>query len=86
MHKTEFNTIKTTGIVNPTDWDDNGNIIEISLSLPGEIDYIIESNKKGKKLQKLLNKEIRVLGKLYKDKLNRDYISIIDYEVLKNYE
>lgn len=86
MNKIEYHTIKTKGIITPTDWDDDGKVIEISLSLPGEIDYIIELNKKGKKLLKFVNKEVKLVGKLYQDKLKREFINIIDFDLVKNNE
>jgi hypothetical protein len=50
------------GILVPVDWDEDGNILAIAVSTPGEQQYIVEKNSKGKELLGMIRQEVEVTG------------------------
>lgn len=56
----ELTTIR--GIVIPVDWDEDGNMLVAAISGSNEQEYVIEQDKKGKKLIGLIRQEIEVSG------------------------
>lgn len=52
------------GIVIPSDWDSNGNVISLSIATPNEEEYIIENRHNLSDLKKLLRREVVVNGSI----------------------
>ena len=52
------------GIVIPSDWDSNGNVISLSIATPNEEEYIIENHHNFSDLKKLLRQEVVVDGSI----------------------
>ena len=52
------------GIVIPSDWDSNGNVISLVIATRDEEEYIIENHQKLSNLKKLLRKEVVVNGSI----------------------
>ena len=52
------------GIVIPSDWDSNGNVISLAIATRDEEEYIIENHQKLSNLKKLLRKEVVVNGSI----------------------
>jgi hypothetical protein len=52
------------GIVIPSDWDSNGNVISLAIATPDEEEYIIENHHKLSNLKKLLRQEVVVNGSI----------------------
>ena len=59
------------GIVTPYDWDEEGNIIALTISALNEEEYLIDRNTKGKELIKHLHKQVRVTGQPVKRRGNK---------------
>ncbi len=53
-----------TGIILPNQWDENGNVIEISVYTDREEVYIVAQNKQIKELVNLTQTKVRVEGKI----------------------
>jgi hypothetical protein len=52
------------GIVIPSDWDSNGNVISLAIATRDEEEYIIENHQKISNLKKLLRQEVVVNGSI----------------------
>jgi hypothetical protein len=52
------------GIVIPSDWDSNGNVISLAIATRNEEEYIIENYQKLSNLKNLLRKEVVVDGSI----------------------
>ena len=52
------------GIVIPSDWDSNGNVISMAIATRNEEEYIIENHQKLLNLKKLLRQEVVVNGSI----------------------
>ena len=52
------------GIVIPSDWDSNGNVISLAIATRDEEEYIIENHQKLSNLKQLLRKEVVVNGSI----------------------
>jgi hypothetical protein len=61
---TEEDAVRTIvrGLVTPTDWDDNGNTLDISINSFDEQEYPIYMDTIGKKLISLCRREVEVKG------------------------
>ena len=62
LKETPMDSIK--GIVIPSDWDSNGNVISLAIATRDEEEYIIENHQKLSNLKKLLRKEVVVNGSI----------------------
>ncbi len=72
--------VTVTGIIVPVEWNENGNPVVIAISSHDEQEFIIDNrNKKGKKLEKSLRQNVKVIGKLGKSIKNRKVITVVDY-------
>ena len=54
------------GIVIPVEWDGEGNALAVAILSPDEQEYVIEQDKKGKKLIGLIRQEVEVSGVVIK--------------------
>jgi hypothetical protein len=72
-----FTTIR--GILVPADWDNEGNAVEVAVSTPGENEYVIEPDSKGRELLRLLRREVEVTGLLGKGKKDHKTITVKSY-------
>ena len=52
------------GIVIPSDWDSNGNVISMAIATRNEEEYIIENHQKLLNLKELLRQEVVVNGSI----------------------
>ncbi len=62
MKATSMDSIR--GIVIPSDWDSNGNVISLSIATRDEEEYIIENHHDLSDLKKLLRREVVVNGSI----------------------
>jgi hypothetical protein len=84
------------GTVTAVDWDEDGNIIAIAISVTIEsdefeeecyqIDYYVADTKKGNELSKLIDKLVRVTGKVAEDAEGNKTIYVSDYKVIEEDE
>lgn len=84
------------GTITAIDWDEDGNIVTVALSVMVEaenpeedsyqIDYYIANTKKGNELSKLIDKLVRVTGKVTENADGNKTIYVSDYKVLEEDE
>jgi len=70
-----------TGIVIPTDWNDDREVIAAALATADEKEYRISGNKKGKELFGYLQRQVEATGCLGKDEKGRMVITVLRYIV-----
>jgi hypothetical protein len=71
-------TATLTGIVIPTDWNDQ-DVVAAALATADEKEYRIDKNRKGKELLDYLQHQVEATGALSKDEKERDLITIKSY-------
>ena len=59
------------GIVVPTDWDSNGNVISLAIATGDEQEYLIENHQQIANLWTLLRQEVIVMGSIKSRKKHR---------------
>ena len=69
------------GIVIPVEWDDEGNALATTISSPGEEEYLVEHDAKGKELLRLIRQEIEVSGIVRKGIKGRNAITVRSYQL-----
>jgi hypothetical protein len=70
-----------TGLVIPTDWNDEQEVTAAALATADEKEYRIGGNKKGKELLSHLQRQAEVTGTLEKDERGRPVIRVKSYLV-----
>jgi hypothetical protein len=73
-------TATLTGIVIPTDWNDE-EVVAAALATADEKEYRIDKNRKGKELLDYLQHQVEVTGALGKDEKGRELITVKRYIV-----
>jgi len=71
------------GILVPLDWDEDGNVLAIAVSTPGEQEYVVEEDSKGKELLGVIRQEVEVTGVVGTGTKDRKTITVNSY-VLKS--
>ena len=69
-----------TGVVIPTDWDDEGNVIGVAISSHDETEYFVEKKGKGTDLLPLISKEVEVRG-VVREEENRKVIIVRKFSI-----
>jgi hypothetical protein len=69
-----------TGVVIPTDWDDEGNVIGIAISSHDETEYFVDKKGKGPDLLPLIRKEVEVSG-VVREEENRKVIIVRKFSI-----
>lgn len=82
MRKRAIRHVSTTvrGIVIPVEWDEDGNVLGIVVSTPGENDYLIEQDSKGRELLSHMRQEVEIIG-VVKGTKGDQTITVITYEL-----
>ncbi|MGA1796321.1 MAG: hypothetical protein ACMUIL_10735 [bacterium] len=75
--------VTLTGIITAVDWDEDDNVIAVSISTPDEEEYIIEDTPEGAELLDLVFQNIRVTGVIEEDEYGDKIITVESYEVLE---
>jgi hypothetical protein len=70
-----------TGIIIPTDWNDDQEVIALALATADETEYRINGNRKGKELRGYLQRQVEVTGLLNLDGKSRQIITVKRYIV-----
>ena len=55
--------INITGIIIPSNWDENGNVIQIAIYTNKEEVYLVEHNRQERELLKHIKRRVEVKGK-----------------------
>ena len=73
------------GYIIASDWDENDNIVEISLQ--AEIDdYFIVQNRFGKELIEQVDKKVEIRGVVTEDRDGTKWLKVSKYEILSDYD
>ena len=59
--------VKIRGLITPSEWDENGKILSISISTFDEEEYVVDKDEKGECLLPFLHKEIEIFGLIRKE-------------------
>jgi len=70
-----------TGVVSATEWDDEDNVIAVSI-ITDDDEYMIDSNKMAEELFDFLEEDVEVTGIVETDRDGSKRISVTSYEVL----
>jgi hypothetical protein len=71
-----------TGIVVPEGWDANDNVIRVGIKTSDYRGYVVEHNRLGKELMSLVNKKVRVKGRV-RERLDGEFMLNVDsYELI----
>ena len=73
-----------TGILIPQQWDDNGNVIGVSIQAFDESEYIIKTYKRGKKLLDFINQKVKVTGKVFEGEDGKLLVEVNRFEVIES--
>jgi hypothetical protein len=76
--------ITVRGLVIPVSWDGDGNPLSTSIHSPGEIEYFVEQDQKGKELLRLAAQEVEITGALTRTINDQRQIAVTHYRLLKN--
>jgi hypothetical protein len=79
LKKTQSATL--TGIVIPTDWNDDHEVVAAALATPDEKEYRIGGNRKGRELLGHLQHQVEATGPLSEDEKGRRVITVRRYIV-----
>lgn len=75
--------VQLEGVITPTDWDEDDNIISISISTPDEQEYIVKEDPVGDELIDLVYGFVKVRGILAEDEFGNKSISVESYELIE---
>lgn len=73
-----------TGILIPQQWDDNGNVIGVSIQAFDENEYIVKTYKRGKKLLDFINQKVKVTGKVFEGEDGKLLVEVNRFEVIES--
>jgi hypothetical protein len=71
-----------TGVVQAADWDDEDNVIAVTILADGE-EYFVENNAKGKELLEQVGKSVRATGMVETDEDGFRSITVSSFEILE---
>ena len=71
------------GIVTPINWDDDDNVIAVSISTPEEEEYFIKESPLAEELCELIHQCIRVTGVIKEDEYGEKSIYLEDYDLVE---
>jgi len=74
--------ITITGIVTPTDWDNDGNTIAVAISTPLEDEYLVDADTMGRELLELVGEKVIATGIVTEDEYWNKRIAVAKYELL----
>ena len=75
--------INITGIIIPSNWDENGNVIQIAIYTNKEEVYLVEHNRQERELLKHIKKRVEVKGKKSERLDGKNYIGVQKYMLLE---
>ena len=73
------------GIIIPAKWDENGNVIGVTIHTNDESVYIVEHTKKGEELLNYVNQKVEARGKIRERMDGSALISVGSYLSIENY-
>ena len=79
-------SVTVRGILIPVEWDEDGNALAVAVSAPGEKEYIVQQDSKGKELLALMRREIEIVGVIGKERKGRKTIAVRTYYLVTTAE
>jgi hypothetical protein len=64
MHKEQRDLTTVNGLITPTAWDEQGNVVGIAISSFNEIEYAVDKSGMGEELFAFLRKEVEATGEV----------------------
>ena len=61
-HQTGLGLFKIQGLIIPSTWDKDGNVLAVAVTTFDEDEYIVDGDEKGRQLIGLLREEVEVSG------------------------
>jgi hypothetical protein len=86
MKKTKSKDTVLVGVVVPAIWNENGQVTGTAINTFDEKEYIVEKDRSGRVLIKLLQKRVEVIGKIRERLDGKKTIRIQTVKSLKNSE
>lgn len=72
-----------SGLILPVEWDEKDNIIGVVIETADEESFIVEADKKGKELLKLIHHEIEATGGVREGEYGNMYIKLKSYALVQ---
>jgi hypothetical protein len=85
LKKKSTAVIKAMGVITPAQWDENDNIIGVSIQTLDEEEYIVEVNKIGQELITCLHKRVEACGSVRERLDGKRILKIKSYKMIDNY-
>lgn len=74
-----------SGIIVPEKWDNNGNVVGVSIQTFDENEYLVKNYKQGKTLLSLVNKTVSVIGKVSERLDGKMIIQVNRFDVINDF-
>jgi hypothetical protein len=85
VNKPRKKTTVVKGVVVPTDWDEQGNVVALAISSNDEKEYMVDKKGKGRDLLGLIRKEVEVRG-VIREEDDRKIIRVSKYSLTERSE
>jgi len=72
--------VSLEGIVTPSAWDDQHRITAVKISASGEKEYLVEADKKGAELFRLVSQKLKISGVLHENENGKETVTVKSYE------
>ena len=76
--------LTVSGLILPVEWDENDKIIGVVIETADEESYIVEGDKKGQELLKLIHQEVEATGRVKEGEYGNLHIKLTSYTPLGN--
>ena len=70
------------GVIFPTDWDEDDNIVAVVIDTEDEDEYFVSQNKKGRELCALVGKKIEVTGVVSEEQDGNRVLDVKRYNII----
>jgi hypothetical protein len=74
--------VYTAGVITPAMWDDDGNVLGISIHTLDEKEYLVDPDQVGRELRSFIYKKIEVLGIVKATGEAKPVISVKSYKTI----
>ena len=85
MNEKKHQNVSFSGIITPAVWDENGNVLGISIHALDEKEYLIDPDQTGEELRKLLYEKMKVSGNIISVYDQRPVVKVKGYKIIEEY-
>lgn len=85
MKKKKYKAVSTAGVITPASWDEDGNVLGISIHALDEKEYLIDPDQIGERLRKLLYEKLEVTGTITDQDEQKPVIQVTRYKIIDAY-